>query len=179
MLRDLHKLWPAMNWSAVDETFPLWVTAVAALVAKHRSTSSNLAAGYVRALRYAEGITDTPPIVVADPVPLEQLETSLTVTAAVAIKGAAAQGVVRDKAMANAFVRSSGAVTRMVLAGGRETIRNTVKADPAAKGWRRVIGANSCEFCSMLASRGGAYKADTADFRAHDHCGCSVEPVYR
>jgi hypothetical protein len=30
----------------------------------------------------------------------------------------------------------------------------------------------------MLAGRGSVYSADTAEFEAHDHCGCSAEPVY-
>jgi hypothetical protein len=30
----------------------------------------------------------------------------------------------------------------------------------------------------MLADRGAVYSEATADFAAHDHCGCSAEPVY-
>lgn len=179
VLRDLAKLWPAMDWSAVDESFPLWAAAVAALVAKHRTTSANLAAAYVRAMRFAAGLTDAPPIVLARSVPDERLETSLRVTAAYSIKANAAKGMIRDDAMAHAFVRSAGAVSRMALEGGQDTVRLTVAADPKAKGWQRVASGKACNFCSMLAGRGGVYKETTAAFESHDHCSCTAEPVYR
>lgn len=179
VLRDLQKLWPAMDWTDLDRTFPLWATAIGALVTKNRHTSASLAAAYYRAFRFAAGITDTAPIILAQPVDPTKLAISLQVTALAGAKAAAARGVTREVAMANAFVRSSGAVTRLVLEGGRETIRETVAADPRARGWERVTGARSCGFCRLLASRGGVFKATTADFQAHDHCGCTAQPVYR
>lgn len=178
-MRDLQRLWPAMDFTALDRTFPLWARAVGTLITQNRATSANLAAAYYRAFRFAEGITEPPSIIVAEPVPAEKLLVSLRVTALAGVKAAAAQGVLRDSAMANAFVRSSGAVTRLVLEGGRDTIRQTVAADPRAAGWQRVTSGRACDFCSMLASRGGVYKETTADFHAHDHCGCTAQPVYR
>lgn len=179
VLRDLARLWPAMDWSAVDRTFPLWAAAVAALVGRYRSTSATVAGAYLRAVRFAAGITDTPPIVLAPPVPDERLETSLRVTAHHSIKANAAKGMIRDAAMATAFVRSSGAVSRLVLEGGQDTVRLSVAADPRARGWQRVTSGSACKFCSMLAGRGQVYKETTAAFEAHDHCSCSAEPVYR
>lgn len=179
VLRSLQRLWPAMDWSDLDRTFPMWATAAGALIAQNRATSANLAAAYYRAFRFAEGITEPPTIVVAEPVPADKMFVSLRVTALAGVKAAAALGVQRDVAMANAFVRSSGAVTRFVLEGGRDTIRQTVAADPRAAGWQRVTSGRACGFCSMLASRGGVYKETTVDFHAHDHCGCTAQPVYR
>lgn len=179
VMRDLTKLWPAMDWTDLDRSFPAWAQAVGTLITRDRATSSNLAAAYYRAFRFAEGITEPAPIVLAKPVPPEKLAVSLTATALAGVKAAAAAGLTRDTAMANAFVRSSGAVTRLVLEGGRETVRLSTVNDPRAQGWRRVTGGNACSFCSMLASRGGVYTEPTAGFQAHDHCGCSIEPSYR
>lgn len=176
--RDLQRLWPAMDWADLDRSFPLWATAVRSLVTRHRATSAGLAAGYYRAARYLEGITDPAPVILAGPATPARLSVSLRVTAYAGVKAAATHGVTRDAAMAHAFVRSSGAVTRTVLEAGRETIRATVAGDPRAAGWERVTGGRSCDFCSMLASRGGVYKDSTADFAAHDHCGCTAQPVF-
>jgi hypothetical protein len=77
-----------------------------------------------------------------------------------------------------ALVRVSGAVTRHVLDGGRETLLASVRGDRRARGWARVTSAEPCEFCSMLASRGGVYMATSGAFAAHDHCACGVEPVF-
>ena len=71
-----------------------------------------------------------------------------------------------------------GAATRLVLAGGRDTVTGTTHQDPMAKGWERVIEPGSCSFCSMLAGRGAVYKESTVDFRAHDHCKCVARAVF-
>lgn len=179
VLRDLTRLWPAMDWSDLDRTFPAWAQAAGTLIIRNRATSSSLAAAYYRAFRFAEGLTDPAPVVLAKPIPAEKLAVTLRVTAYAGVKAAAARGVQADTAMANAFVRSSGAISRLVLEGGRETIRETTIADPLARGWRRVTGGKPCSFCSMLASRGGVYTEASADFQAHDHCGCSIAPSWR
>jgi hypothetical protein len=72
-----------------------------------------------------------------------------------------------------------GAVSRIVLKGGRQTVVDAAGADKQAEGWERVIGPTACSFCSMLASRGGVYKRATADFQAHDHCNCTAQVVFR
>lgn len=187
VLRDLARLWPAMDWSAVDRTFPLWAAAVGAVVARYRTTSSSVAGAYLRAMRFAAGHTDTARIIPAPPIAGERLETSLKVTTALSIKANAAKGTLRDQAMAAAFVRSAGAVSRLVLEGGQDTVRLTVASDPRARGWRRVTSGKACGFCSMLAGRDAVYKETTAAFEAHDHCvlpdtlvnGPSVEVGYR
>jgi hypothetical protein len=179
VLRDLSRLWPAMDWQQIDRTFPLWAEAVGALILRHRATSAGLASAYLQAFRFSEGVAGTAPVVLAPRLPDEQIRTALRVTAAVSLKAAATQGVAREQAMANAFVRSSGAVTRLVLDAGRETVRASTLADPKARGWQRVTSARACEFCQMLAGRGAVYSDRTVDFTAHDHCGCSAEPVYR
>lgn len=78
-----------------------------------------------------------------------------------------------------ALVRVSGAVTRHVLNGARETLHRSVRADRRALGWARATSGAPCSFCAMLASRGPVYGERTGDFQTHDHCSCGLEPVYR
>jgi hypothetical protein len=59
----------------------------------------------------------------------------------------------------------------------RETITTNTRRDPAAVGWRRIASVG-CKFCRMLADRGAVYRASTATFAAHPHCGCSAAPVF-
>lgn len=77
------------------------------------------------------------------------------------------------------LVRASGAVTRHVLDGGREALLASLRADQRARGWARVTSPQPCEFCAMLASRGGVYAATSGAFQSHDHCGCGLKPTYR
>jgi hypothetical protein len=84
-----------------------------------------------------------------------------------------------DGASARASEALQGAGTRLTLRGGRQTMVEAANSDPAALGWERLIDADACSFCSMLAGRGGVYKETTVEFRAHDHCNCTAAPVFR
>jgi hypothetical protein len=95
------------------------------------------------------------------------------------LKDAAKRGATAETAMRNAFVLSSGAAARLVLNGGRQTIYDTGRDDPATTGWYRETSGDPCAFCALLASRGGVYYSeDTAGFEAHDHCSCIPVPMY-
>jgi hypothetical protein len=179
VIRDLHRIWPALRWDDIERTFPLWATVASTLIARNRATSSAIASSYYRALRFQQGVTDPLDLVIAEPLPAAQVQTSLRVTSLVSIKAAAARGIARDAAMANAFVTSSGSISRLVLDAGRETIRATAIADPRSEGWQRITSGRACTFCSTLAGQGAVYREATADFQAHDHCGCTAQPVFR
>jgi hypothetical protein len=175
VLRQLVKLWPAMNWDDLDGSFRVWLAATAPLIVANHRRSTALAVAYLSRHRAAYGPQTPFQPVPAPALELARIETAAGATALAGTKAAAARGVMREQAMGDAFVRSTGAATRLVMAGGRDTITATAKADPAVKGYERVTSGNPCDFCSGLA---GLVLASNADFQAHDHCGCSSAPVY-
>jgi hypothetical protein len=64
----------------------------------------------------------------------------------------------------------------------RATTEDVVLTDTSAtdrvNGYaRRTEGAFTCDFCRMLATRGPVYRKDTAGFRAHAFCDCTVYAV--
>jgi hypothetical protein len=177
-IRELHRLWPALDPVALDRTYPGWEAAVLRLVAANRRISVTLALRYLDRFRTGAGIRGPRPEPIVPPVPAQAVTTSLRVTTLVAIRAATGRGVPVETAAANAFVTSSGAATRHVLDGGREAVLAGVRQDPAARGWQRVTSGRTCDFCDMLAGRGAVYSAESADFASHDHCACSAEPVY-
>ena len=71
-----------------------------------------------------------------------------------------------------------GTLTRHVLAPGRATMVRA--ATMAGVRYRRVLsGAKPCDFCTMLAGRGGVYHSDRSAgmlSRWHDGCNCDVVP---
>jgi hypothetical protein len=77
-----------------------------------------------------------------------------------------------------ALVIAQGGLQRRIANGARLTVMESSIRDPQARGWQRVGDGSSCDFCSMLLGRGAVYSEATADFAAHDHCGCSAEPVF-
>jgi hypothetical protein len=174
----VSRLWPALDWARLDETYPAFAVSVAALVQRNRQTSAGLAAQYLRAFRKASGVPGELKVVFAEPLIVDQFSTSLRVVSVVAAKKSAAAGIDKSDAMRNALTLTGGAMARLVLDSGRDTTLFTVDSDPKASGWQRVVGGEGCGFCQMLADRGAVYGENSADFASHDHCGCSAEPVF-
>lgn len=175
-LAEMARLWPALDWTNLDSTYPVLAGSVAEMVAKYRRTSTGLAAGYLRAYRVASGLDGDVRIVIPPVLNVEQFDSTLHSLTVAAAKNSAAQAIAVDVAMQSALTRSSGAMARLVLDAGRQTVTRTIQADDKARGWRRVLGGGGCEFCQKLAGR--VYPRDNADFDAHGHCACTSEPVY-
>lgn len=174
-LRD----WPALDLSASSPDLVRWQRAMRDLVRQQRTASSRAAAAYLTAFRDAEDVPGTfRPSLAPDVVP-GRLATATRVTSVVAFRTALRAGHPADAAALIARNSALGAVTRLVLEGGRETVVRGVRDDPRGVGWQRVSSATACAFCQMLAGRGAVYREDTADFATHDHCGCTAEAVYR
>lgn len=78
---------------------------------------------------------------------------------------------------ASALTLVSGGVQRLIANSDRETVRLSSIQDRGARGWARA-GAGQCAFCQMLIGRGAVYTEATADFEAHDRCGCVAVPEF-
>jgi hypothetical protein len=178
-MQDTLRLWPAVDVSSIDAlnaTWPPFEQAQLTLIQARYGNSAGLAARYYEMFRAAEGIGGSAGALLAEPLPDEQLITSIRVTGLYETrKQLAVQAANVEK---NALVRLLGATTRLVGNGGRNTVVRSVDNDSRALGYARVTSRKACSFCSLLASRGPVYKGTTADFKAHDHCSCSSEPVY-
>ena len=170
------------------------------LLRGRRKDSALLARQYYPAFRRLEGMQgDGFKLPDLSELNVEQLATSLRVTGPVAAMnriGSLPVGedgrvnpVLIRAAIEDTAVDISGAATRHVMNGGRDELQNAVQADELALGYVRVTDADPCYFCAMLASRGPVYGDDSFDesdprfigegsHKVHDHCGCSVEPVF-
>jgi hypothetical protein len=176
-VREFRTLLPL--WNPGDPaTFDRLVTTTVPLIDLRRATSAGMAADYYTAFRVAEGAAGAAAPRVAERASREKLVTSLYVTGRTQVARSVAAGFSPQAAAQTAFVTMSGAVTRHVLDGGRETILRSTSADRATVGWQRVTDGSPCSFCALLAARGASYSEDTAGFQAHDHCGCGAEPRY-
>lgn len=176
-LRDYMLIWPL--WEGDEGTFGRLVDASITVVRAHHRISAALAGSYYQSFRGAERVAGSPTPRLADPVNPEKVAASLYVTGRVMTGKAILAGKSPQAAMQTALVRTSGAVTRHVLAGGRDTLVLSAGEDAQATGWARVTSGNPCAFCAMIAGRGPVYKGeDTAEFQAHDGCACMAEPAY-
>jgi hypothetical protein len=177
-LRDFLLLWPL--WTGDESSFASLVQAAKPLVTVYRSASSAVASSYYTAARAMDGISSPFVPRLAPAAPDSQLAGSMYATGQAAARSALAAGQSPAQARQTALTRVSGALTRHVLDGGRATILSSVQADEKALGWARVTDGDPCYFCLTLASRGAVYKSEqSADFEAHDHCGCAAMAVFR
>lgn len=172
---QLVQLWPTLDWARLDATYPEFAVQVAALVERNRRTSSGLAAAYLRAFRRAQGIPGEVRAVLPEALNVDQFGATLHSTTVAAAKASAARGVDPETAMTNARTLATGAIVRLVLDAGRHTVMATTAADPAASGWRRVLGGGGCDYCR---ERAGVRMTSAEVFEPHGHCGCTAEPAY-
>jgi hypothetical protein len=174
----MRTIWRLLNPEALDATYPEWLAAAYPIVQAQRSTSARLAANFLTAFKTLElGTAARLAPVLSETADREAVATSLLVTGPLSVKRAMARGIQVAKAMPVAEAASSAAAMRHALDGGRQTINQTLRADPDAQGWVRVASGSACQFCTRL--DGKRHPTDDADFPAHDGCSCSQEPVYR
>lgn len=177
-LRQVLEIWPAFDVEDAARSWPPVEAALLSVVGERRAVSASLAASYFEAYRRAEGAggVASPVLAAFDEGAVARARTSLQVTGYVTTERLRALKHTNPERAA--LVRVSGAVTRHVLDGGRETLLASVRRDRRARGWARVTSAEPCEFCSLLASRGAVYTTTSGAFQAHDHCGCGLEPQF-
>jgi len=175
-LQGYQRIWPL--WRGDEASFTQLIQASVPLVNGFRQMSSALASGYYEAFRRIEGVGGSPTPRVAPPADTAAVASSLYITGRNMTNAAIAAGQSPQAAMQTAFVRTSGAVTRHVLDGGRHTIVLSTAKDSEARGFTRVTSGNPCAFCAMLSGRGAVYGEETSEFQAHDHCSCAGEPSY-
>jgi hypothetical protein len=178
-LRDMQRLWRTVDPQHLERTIGAFADAAALLIASWRARSADTSRRYVEALRRAEGGTGSITIL-ADEAPPDAIS-------AAAIRGAALAGILRSRrrghsveaATHGGFVSAAGTASSLVLAGGRDVVSGAVRGDDRAVGYMRVTSADPCAFCAMLASKGPVLGSPTAAEGFHDHCACTVEPIYR
>lgn len=68
---------------------------------------------------------------------------------------------------------------REVRLSANRCVESNARRDPKRPRWARVpTGAETCEFCIMLASRGFVYHGEDLASHAHAHCDCRVVPSW-
>ena len=193
--REAVALWVMLSWLDLDGTTDAWLAAMTAKVLEARSLAAIRAARYYRDLRVAqigEPPQPGPGTVIRNQIVIPQTATrpdddivarvagALRLTGPVRVKQAVSRGLPREAAMQRGLAGVLGSVQKQVLDGGRQTTGALLGMEPTTTYYQRVVSSTkSCDFCQMLAERGPVYTATTGDFKAHDSCGCQIEPKFR
>ena len=180
-LANLVKLWKIVDPTDLTNTIDTFVQAAVLLAGQGFDRSAGTASRYYSLFRRVEGVTGALPAAGLAPRPT-------SVVLGDELRGAALKGIITARragltpelSKERGLVRVVGALGKLVLAGGRRTLIHVADRDPKALGFGRVTSGDPCAFCRMLAGRGAVYKTEkSADFEAHDSCGCSVEPLFQ
>lgn len=181
LVSQLAAVWPLLDPGDIDGTIERWLSAAIPIVRSGRATSARLAAAYMQTFRALElGLEPgrfTPAI--AEEIDTAAVTTSFVLTGPARIRQASALLRPLQPVLRTALRESASAGMRHALNGGRDTVTRTVSEDAKALGWARAASGKACSFCALLAGRGPVFSDSTVDFRAHDHCTCTAEPVYR
>lgn len=177
-IAHMRTIWPLLDPKNLDGTFDQWLSVALPIIQGQRHVSAQMSAAYLATYKTLTA-PDAPALnpVLADEADHGGVTTSLLVTGPISVKQAMSRGVLLDAAADVAMAASAAAAMRWVLDGGRDTIVQTVKADPQATGFERVTSDKPCAYCESLA--GEVFTGDSADvFPCHDGCACSAEPVF-
>lgn len=176
MTRDLHRVWPALDFARLDETYPVWAFSVDQMVRRYEQESLERSRAYLEAFYRDSGVRGAVPIITPPPAPTEQVDSLLHSGAVAAIKKSSAAGVAARITMSRAFTATSQAMVRVVRDAAREQARFTALHDGRFGGWSRVGTGETCAFCQMLISRGAVYSESSVRFASHLNCNCEVQP---
>lgn len=180
-IRDILAIWNQLHLRDVRSSWPAIRTALASLIESRFGMSAAQATAYYAQARMAAGVTGPPPMVSIPPPSTALVTATLDSTGPYALLGRIKQAQPLETAMENTSVVMSGAASRLIQSGARDTVLTLVRDDSEAVGWMRVLGGPrpNCSFCSMLASRGVAFKTKKSAMAYwHNLCQCQPMPVY-
>lgn len=193
----LYPVWEILDFHDLKRTTAPWLKVARPIVEKGYLTSQYVAAEFVKNYRSA-AYPGAEALAVELPNPLGALTTpqipdrqvsirilaSLRVTGPIWLSSQSQPGMSTDaipQMMRDGFSKSTGAVTRLVLNGGRGMVRTLAGADPLARGVVGIADSDACQGCQFLTrpimKSAGARKMNAVAV-GHDFCTCSAKPVY-
>lgn len=166
--RDLKDLFKSLDLENPEKARNIALEATQSIAEVHGEQSSFVAADWYDELRYTERVPGRFRAKMADPVPSDFVRRRMRYGA----------GHLFSSTPDLFLPFMLDAMQEYVLQPGRDTIQQSAIEDPNARGWQRVTSSGACDFCVMLAGRGGVYMRKTATFAAHGNCNCSAAPSW-
>lgn len=202
MAGDLRRLFRrTVRWDDIDGSAEEFARRAGVILGKYREASRMFSVDYMHAFQAVEA--PDAPVPIDEPSEVDDVSLARQILATVrgVLKSLSHKGYGESDAMDRGEVAVIAKATKIVEDGGREVIETEVWRGNGPVGYARVVDADPCPFCAMLASRGlyfageespGAllYRSDSFAganarfvgdglFKVHDGCCCTMEPVYR
>ncbi|MDN6565927.1 MAG: hypothetical protein L0K65_02605 [Actinomyces sp.] len=168
--RDLEAFFGTLDLTRPELARDTLLEFVPVLTAQYGDLAASVAAEWFDELRAAAKVPGRFRAVGAAAVPAAQAEAS--------VRWAASH--LFTEAPSGILAPLAGAVVKMVMEPSRNTVIDMSARDTRSVGWHRNARPTACDFCIMLAGRGGVYKSEkSASFAAHDgRCYCTASPSW-
>lgn len=183
---ELHPAWEILDFNDLKRTTAPWLKIARPIVERALRKSQNVAVEFVKGYRNSQ--FNAPDMDFAAPAPDRQtslkIMASMTVTGPVWMAKRSYPGMDLNtipRIRRDGFSKSVGAVTRIVLNGGRGMVLNMVLNDPLARGVAAVADPDACNGCLFLTTpimKSAGIKRMNAVSVGHDFCTCSAKPIY-
>lgn len=194
----------AFDLDRIDESAVTFARKAAPIVMKGRRRSREMSGAYLSQFQYIEAPDiEGEPDIGRDTYEPEQAIAELIQTVIASSKAMIKKGYDYNDTRDATRRAVGGKATKIVADGGRSAIESDVRTGGQGRGpigYARVVDADPCPFCAMLASRGVYYMGQEAPgrmlyrsdsftasnarfegdgrFKVHDGCECTLEPVY-
>lgn len=195
LTQALRALWPSLNVRDLPGTLPQFKVATTALTHRFSLASGSLASREFTRKRLEAGIRSNFTVPVATPPTPEQVDKAVSWATKDLWNGDLLAAPPADpqvvEALDTAQTNVEGAVEKLVLDTGRQTMTDAVQVDRQAHIFARETKPGCCYFCALMASRGATYlSAGSAGRDAnekfigdglakfHNHCRCTIVPVF-
>ncbi|MGW3321139.1 VG15 protein [Streptomyces virginiae] len=192
LVRDIRGLRRLIRPDRLQDSVPVWMSAVRALIEQYGAASAVLASDFYERQRASANVPGHFDAEAAPPAPDEQVENSLR-WATKDLWETDAEQEAFDVRLAQAEQRAEAVAQKLVADQGRATTRQAVDRDREAVAYARAAALGGCAFCKLMASRGAVYKnartagrdanekftGDASVVKFHDNCHCVIVPVFR
>jgi hypothetical protein len=192
LVRDIRNLRRLIDPARQDESIPVWMSAIRALVGQYGAASAAIAADAYDRQREHAGVPGRFTAEAAEAAPDEQVEASLRWAAKDLWPTDEPQEPFASR-LAVAEQRAEAVAQKLVADQGRATTRQAVDQDRGAVAYARAAALGGCSFCKLMASRGAVYKnartagrdanerfsGDASVVKFHNNCHCTIVPVFR
>lgn len=192
--RVLRKLFRGfIDYENIDSSSALFAQAAAPVVREFRIASRQASLDYLADFQAAEAPDlelddEDESDAQDDPIEVDEIREEVQATTRSVMKASVKRKDSKETTLARGEVAAVARGRKIAADGGRDAIISEIEQGKGPVGYCRVVDADPCPFCAMLASRGAVYRSDAFEggarfvgdgkFKVHDGCDCTLEPVY-
>lgn len=181
---QFRRAWRLLDPNDIDGSRLAWERQMVAIIAPRFHVSIAQAEKYLAAYRVAE-LGNPDGAVVIPRLNISTTFDEMDAYGPKMLKSRIGQGMDLAEALEITQRQVAARARSVILSGGRGLVRESAEHDRHAIGFRRKSDGDPCTFCAMLVSRGPAYTSEAVALAKgdgdpyHDHCGCTVEIIYK